>query len=177
MAKNTKMTNKAKTARKVVATANTSISWKTKKPVQYGSAQGTGTAKPGKAKFPVSITFNNTIGGRGSYIVETKKGHRSPLTRFLRVLGAMGFSTQAADMFLADHGLPGISMNTLRSQLHSGYRGTLPEKVRKQTSVNKKSDGLHHGSAEPDDMKGYSFCKEACKYYTKRAEELASAGR
>ena len=175
------MTTKAKKtvrkASKVIPTAGTSISWKTGKPVTYGSAQGTGTAKPGKAKFPVTITYNNTIGGRGSYIVETKKGHRSPLTRFLRVLGAMGFSTQAADMFLADHGLPGISMNTLRSQLHSGYRGTLPEKVRKQTSVNKKSDGLHHGSAEPDDMKGYSFCKDALKYYAKRAEELATAGR
>lgn len=143
----------------------------------YGGRNGTGIANPGKNRFGVKVEFYQGSGPRGRYNVKYK-GSSIPVTEFMRVLGAKGYTWQEVDCFLADSGMPNISLNTLKSQVNSGYRSTLSAKELKDTSLDgKATNATHHGvpSEESFDIFGTKLLKEAKAYYAKRVAEMKAA--
>lgn len=145
---------------------------------EYGGRNGTGVASGGKNKFGVKVEFEQGSGPRGRYNVKTKSGVL-PISRFLRVLGACKFTWQMADHFLADSGMPGLSLNTMKSQVNSGYRGTLTPKEQKSSSIDGKgTNATHHGIADAEDIEtvGKKLLADAHKYYAAKVATMRAAG-
>lgn len=144
------------------------------------------TKKSPRKVSPVGIKVVRTDGGQGDvgrFNVEAN-GVKMPaaLTSFIRAMGAMGFRYKEADALLRDAGIAEPSPNTVRSQLHSGFQGTLSAKElkarEKQKFTNTRSGGHrpgrpgHHGFADPEILKAFgAVLKRAKAYYQKKIAE------
>lgn len=165
---------KTQTARK----ANTGKGKAPRKPVRteipYGGKNGAGEAKPikGGKRFGIAIAQEP---GRTRYTAKYGKAE-TRLGGLIRCMGATGYAYREADQFLADHGLPGLSLNTLKSQLHSGATaGAMKPKdfarwaKQLAESGTKKGNPLHHGIPSKDDLKVFGpVLKKALAYYRER---------